>query len=263
MDQGRSPSGLALEPIERLEQLDVDTFIERYYEQRPLVFGNYAAQWRCCNHWDVDYFRRRVGSRTVQLWGNERGIYNFRDSPECGAVQKLAVPFSLALDRISNPDAGRRYYIKQPVIMEFPELLEDLHLPHFIPQRQDLRTLNLWLGADHTVSSLHYDLPQNFLVVVRGSKQFLMASPADTPLLYQNSGEKFPQMSRCNLENYDEHLFPDVKRVRFGAAELSAGDMIYIPSRWWHHVTSWGFNIALSFSWERRAGAMNRPAMQS
>jgi len=261
MTDGSSISALARKPIDRLEQLDVDTYFSRYHDKRPFVFGNYAAKWRCFEHWNIEYFRKRVGSRTVLLWSNERGVYNFRDSPESGAVQKLTVPFSLALDRIANPDAGRRYYIKQPLIMEFPELLEDLVLPHFIPQKHDLRTLNLWMGADHTVSSLHYDLPQNFLVLLRGTKQFLMCSPADSPLLYQNSGEKFPQMSRCNLENYDERLFPDVRRVEFGSAELSAGDMIYIPSRWWHHVTSWGFNIALSFSWEQRAGLGMQPAM--
>jgi hypothetical protein len=95
---------------------------------------------------------------------------------------------------------------------------------------------------------LHFDLTENFLVVLRGTKRVLLFAPSESRHLYPFPvTAKTPHMSHVDPIAPDLAAFPDYAQARGVEVELAAGEMLYVPAFWWHHVRSYGLNIALNF----------------
>ena len=125
----------------------------------------------------------------------------------------------------------------------------------------------LWMSTHCTVGPLHYDEQENLHAVVRGAKRFELFHPsAGAAQLYDGT----PMRTMYHLWRWDNasrrgHLHaldpltappahqpfspvsvrrPDARRhPRFGGAkrlecEVKAGEVLYVPSYWWHEVTS-------------------------
>jgi hypothetical protein len=71
-----------------------------------------------------------------------------------------------------------------------------------------------------------------------------------------------PPLSLVNPEAPDLDKFPRFRRALAAAstAYLSAGDAIFIPKYWWHHVTSLErFNVLINYWWGNDAKGLERP----
>lgn len=131
--------------------------------------------------------------------------------------------------------------------------------------------INLWIGNERSVSSMHKDHYENLFYVCSGQKEFLLCPPADTLYLRE---EDFVTGSFCPLrKNADKSagssrhqswvvvacddttkwIEPDLNKFiteQSSGSEfpllsnahpikvlLSEGEMLYIPSLWYHRVT--------------------------
>jgi hypothetical protein len=110
----------------------------------------------------------------------------------------------------------------------------------------------LWIGNASQVAS-HFDMSDNFAVVVRGERRFTLFPPEATPDLYV--GPLNITIAGQPVSMVDP-LAPDLERYpRFARASESAlqatlqpGDALYIPALWWHHVEANGpFNILVNY----------------
>lgn len=101
--------------------------------------------------------------------------------------------------------------------------------------------VSLWLG-NRTKTAAHWDLPQNLACVVAGRRRFtlfpidqianLYVGPLDFTLAGQPS-------SLVDVEDPDFKRFPRAREAMAAARSvvLEPGDVLYIPSLWWHAVT--------------------------
>jgi len=102
-----------------------------------------------------------------------------------------------------------------------------------------VQRLYLFAGLGGTVYHCHYDLQPNLHVQLTGRKRFILFPPDDWPNLYP-----FPvhhdldRRSMVNLDSPDSDRFPNWKKARGHLVELCAGEALYIPPYWWHHVQS-------------------------
>ena len=121
-----------------------------------------------------------------------------------------------------------------------------------------LEAVNIWIGDGRSVSSVHKDPFENFYCVVRGSKKVVLLPPTDAPYLGE---KKFRQATyhqpkpgdpfEIRLDDTDslvpwcevDPLHPDLEKFpEFAHAspvsvDVHAGDMLYIPSLWYHRVS--------------------------
>lgn len=100
----------------------------------------------------------------------------------------------------------------------------------------------LWLGNEGIVNT-HYDGVDNLACVVAGRRRFTLFPPEQTANLYPGPINFTPAgapTSLVNLDAPDLQRFPLFEQALAGAysAELEAGDAIFIPMLWWHHVES-------------------------
>jgi hypothetical protein len=117
----------------------------------------------------------------------------------------------------------------------------------------------IWLGNSITTPT-HLDEWHNIGCVVAGRRRFTVFPPEQIANLYIGPLDFAPTgapMSLVPLHAPDFARFPKFKEALGAAqnAELRAGDAIYIPPLWWHHVESLEpFNVLVNYWWHALPG---------
>jgi hypothetical protein len=110
---------------------------------------------------------------------------------------------------------------------------------------------NIWIGDDRAISSTHKDPYENIYCVVSGSKQFTLLPPTDTCFLYRRMYKSAKYNQDFNIieldyelpwvsvdpEFPDYNLFPLFKHASPIQLTLEKGDILYLPSLWYHKVS--------------------------
>lgn len=131
------------------------------------------------------------------------------------------------------------------ISIQFPELYGDLKIPSlFHPTnffssvfRITSPRLQLWT---------HYDTCDNILIQVRGRKRIIFFPPSEALNLYLD-GDKSRVL---NIDNPDLTLYPKFKSVRRLETILEEGDVVFIPSLWFHNVVALNFSISVNVFWK-------------
>ena len=121
-----------------------------------------------------------------------------------------------------------------------PGIVPDLPMP--LVRDDQERLTSLWIG-NRSRTAAHYDRPHNLACVVSGERRFLLF-PTDQirnlyigPVDFTIAGQA---ISLVDCENPDLERFPKYREALEAAevAVLCPGDVLYIPSLWWHYVSS-------------------------
>ncbi|ROQ21130.1 cupin-like protein [Marinimicrobium koreense] len=137
-------------------------------------------------------------------------------------------------------------------------------IPHTLPGLERDNTMNLvdervppniWIGNRTTIPT-HYDVSDNLACVVAGRRRFTLFPPEQVRNLYVGPIDFTPAGQPISLvDPYQPDLerFPKFAEAMPTArvAELEPGDVLYIPSLWWHQVESLArFNVLINYWWE-------------
>jgi len=122
---------------------------------------------------------------------------------------------------------------------------EDFEMPPFMAFHE-LDERNFWVGPGGIISRLHHDSSENILAMVAGSKRCVLFPPSSKKM-YGYQIKTRGHFSQVNIDNWDKVRFPDFPINESIVCEVHAGDMLFIPSHWWHQIYSTGRNIALNF----------------
>lgn len=151
-----------------------------------------------------------------------------------------------------NAGAWTAYAGGIPVPKVLPRLTAELPPPLLDPDREML--VSLWLGG-RTRTAAHWDVPQNLACVVAGRRRFTLFPPDQVanlyvgPLDFTLAGQP---ISLVDITAPDLESHPRFREAMAAAvvADLEPGDVLYVPSLWWHHVESLdGFGAMVNFWW--------------
>ena len=129
---------------------------------------------------------------------------------------------------------------------------------------EDQYRAGLWIGNKIQVP-LHNDFPNNVACVIGGRRKFTLIPPNQFENLYVGPIDFTPAgraVSMVDLQNPDLDKYPKfaVALEHALTAELSPGDIIYIPSMWWHAVEGLDdFNVMLNFWWRENPTFLGGP----
>ena len=124
--------------------------------------------------------------------------------------------------------------------------------------------VSLWLGNRSRVAA-HYDLPDNLAVVAAGRRRFTLFPPEQLHNLYMGPLDPTPAGQPISLVDFTA---PDFERFpRFAqaleagqVAELEAGDAIFIPSMWFHHIEGLSpVNLLINAWWRQTPAHVDSP----
>lgn len=235
-------------PIPRVYAPDLRTFQTTILPAaRPVVIEGALNHWPALAHWTPDYFAQRFGDRMVPVYKTKHGHTLFNAQQGLQSDSQTFASFIRQITSDSPNDVQTR--IRCPLLDALPEAKEDFTVPPYCADGKKLQ-VNLWFSGAPTITRLHFDLPQNLLAQVYGQKRFLLFSPAARPWVYPCSlRSSTPQFSEVDLMHTDLQKFPKLVHAQAYEALLSPGDLLFIPSRWWHHADSAEITLSLSFWW--------------
>lgn len=124
--------------------------------------------------------------------------------------------------------------------------------------------VSIWMGNKSRIPA-HYDLPDNIACSVVGRRRFTLFPPDQLKNLYPGPLDWAPGGQSISLVDFHK---PDLQKYpKFELAlqtamvtELAAGDALFIPSMWWHHVESLdSFNVLVNYWWRQSPSYMSTP----
>ena len=125
--------------------------------------------------------------------------------------------------------------------------------------------VSLWIGNRSRIPA-HYDLPDNLACVAAGRRRFTLFPPEQLKNLYVGPLDFTPAgqaVSMVDFASPDLDKFPKfaIAQAHAQGAELQAGDALFIPSMWWHHVEALdSFNVLVNYWWRQSPDYMDTPA---
>eukprot|EP01083_Nonionella_stella_P070432 188427_1 len=224
------------------------------------------------------------GVEDVERWEAESDVSTSHIPPE--VAEQLVVTdrvvvrpahasmrFGDALDRIQNPKSGDQasYYVEYTSLKgSFPQMLADFPSPSFADGLK-LEHTNIWLGG-HTLGKLHFDPFDNLMGMVKGSKTFDVFPPhhnedlyeghiREAELSYDQESGTFSRhklqtstamvmspvdMSRSDQDSERFPRFTQALRQKI-TCTVEEGDLLFLPSYWWHEVRSRPGESGLTF----------------
>ncbi|XP_077978121.1 bifunctional peptidase and (3S)-lysyl hydroxylase Jmjd7-like [Glandiceps talaboti] len=243
---------------------------------RPVIIEGAIDDWPALKKWqNLHYLRNKIGEKEVSVAVTPNGyadaVYkNYFVMPE-----ERQMKFSTFLDIIEKKiDSKRVFYVQKQnsnLTTEFQELICDVG--EDIPWAteafgKDPDAVNFWIGEEKAVTSMHKDHYENLYCVVRGQKHFILLPPTDLPYIpygmYQAAVFKensitgdfeiiedhtTGQVPWIPLDPLDPDLdkYPQYAKARPIYCTVKAGQTLYLPSLWFHHVRQSQGCIAVNF----------------
>ena len=135
------------------------------------------------------------------------------------------------------------------------ELCDDIDIPDYCYLDLDgdctSIEINGWFGPAGTVSPLHEDPKHNLLCQVFGEKYVKLYPATQTMHLYPNSSTMFKNTSKIDVLNPDLNQFPQFIDAEGFDGIINEGDVLFIPAKCWHYVTSLSASFSVNFWWSK------------
>ena len=238
-------------PIERRSNLSAEAFFSEYaLKNQPVIITDALKNWPALSRWTPQFFSDRYTEKMVK----------FRNGSE--------LPMATFIDKVmhSSPEAPAPYWTNAPVQEHFPELMADIdpNLPYFKPNwaeryfihpgmRSTLKRgsmIEIYIGGNGgAFPVVHWDglSTHAFLMQIYGRKRYYAWSPEDSAFMYPEGDP--PNLSPVrDVENPDLEKYPLFAKARLTTFILEPGEMLFVPSRWWHTAKMLTPSITLSIN---------------
>jgi len=234
--------------IDRREELSYKEFEEGYlYANRPVVVRGALRKWRALSRWTPEFFKTEFGGMKFSIADHEKGQPDYRGD---GGTEYTMAQF---IDRVlSSTDENPAPYFRNKKMYDlFPSLKQDIEplpeycFPNWLAEchlvkhvREALNraaAMELYIGGQGgAFPVLHYDGigTHAFLMQIYGRKKFIIFPPSQ-------AGHLYPWPEKQNFSQIDIDK-PDLKRFPLYANAvpttfvLEPGELLFVPSHWWH-----------------------------
>jgi hypothetical protein len=261
---GLRPDGVSYEELMRAEA--------------PVILKGLAADWplvragRQSPECAMEYLKSFYGGKKIISYTGEPGIQGrfFYNEDLTGLnFETEWVHLDEFLERIRAHIGDRQapsFYIGSTTVDTYLPGLRtenDLLLNDEMFRRNKV-LVSIWLG-NRTVASAHYDLSNNIACCAVGRRRFTLFPPEQIGNLYPGPLEPTPGGQVVSMVDFNRPDFEKYPRFRdaIGAgqvAEMEAGDVLFYPAMWWHHVEALDeFNVLINYWWNTSPEYMDTP----
>lgn len=225
-----------MKEVERRGKISHRAFLREFgLPGKPVVLTEATKGWKALG-WTPEMLKTRYGDRVV-------------DITPSASLEEATLKMTLAeyVDYLAEPDSRLLYLTSCNFRDVCPELLNDFQIPIYfrddwlqlIEPEQQFDMLWLFLGPADAGFRLHVDigLTSAWNVQLTGKKRWLLFPPDQADYLYQGEVDAFaPDLAE----------FPDFAKAQPLECIVSAGEMIFTPSGWWHQTKNLETGLAIT-----------------
>jgi hypothetical protein len=238
-------------------------------QYQPVVLKNFASDWEIVlksqqSLLDVasylKKFEQNQSLNLVTLPESTLGRMFYSEDLSAMNFTVTKATLSNSIDQMLNQQRTSRHCLQSLSIKQILPVLASQLPNKLLPHAQPF----LWVGNNVTVAP-HFDEANNIAVVAAGKRRFTLFPPEQVKHLYIGPLDFSPAgqpISLVNLRAPDLDKFPLYPKAYAAAlsVELEAGDAIYIPTPWWHHVESLSpFNVLVNYWWSENQVSSQLP----
>jgi|KBSSwiStaDraftv2_1062776.scaffolds.fasta_scaffold102627_2 hypothetical protein len=250
--------------IERRANLSYEEFARDYlYASKPVVVTDILSRWKALLRWTPEFFKREFGDMKFTIEEDLRRKVGYKDTN--GKVEYTMARF---IDRVlESSDENPAPYFRNRVLHElFPSLKQDIEplpeyfLPNWLPESYLVNyvgqvlnrgaAIEIYIGGKGgAFPVLHYDGAGThaFLMQVYGRKQFIIYPPDQEPFLYPSpEKENFSMIN--SIDKPDLERFPLFAKADPTKFVLEPGELLFVPSHWWHTTKMLTASISISIN---------------
>jgi len=222
---------MKLKPVERIETVQKADFIAQYKKQKkPVVITQLTKDWVARKKWDIEYIKEVAGDHTVPL-------YDSKPSTDKKHQHAPAAQMKLKsyLELLAQGENNLRMFFYN-ILAEVPQLTKDFSYPD-IGLALFKKLPVLFVGGKGAKVQMHFDIDMADILLCHfgGKKRIMLFSPEQTKYIYRVPFS-FSSLHKIDYENPDYETYPALKNLHGEIAELNHGDVIYIPSGYWHYI---------------------------
>lgn len=196
---------------------------------KPVILEGLVDEWKAKKMWNLSFFKENYGQKIIPV-------------TQCDKTNQIVEMRLLDYIKVleSKKIENKELYLRNwSFTKENPELLEYYHVPDHFNQNwlsylsEEFLTPPRWilLGPKNTYTPLHQDvfMTHSWNALLIGKKQWFLFEPT-------HYIEKRGKIIR-NPETKNEACYYAIQKP---------GDILFIPSGWWHHVKNKELSLALS-----------------
>jgi len=234
-----------MQDFPQVRRVAAELATEAIRSDQPVIITGGLGDWPALSGWSFERLLREHGDWVVP-------VSVFRQSPLY--PDKETCRISELIPRISPFPSLPLHYLQQVPLEDWPRALaEEIGPPPGLVPGAPV-DVYLWCGPHGASSPLHYDTRDNLHALLRGYKRFLLFPPEQSPLLYPRAEPGEQHLSRIDVERVDWRAFPQFRSARGLRCVLGPGEVLYLPTRWWHQVHLWAPSISVNFWWTKESG---------
>jgi hypothetical protein len=186
--------------------------------------------------------RRKVGHVEIEL----QPLWNPKTDRRTDHSTRM--PFAAYLDQLENPaEPGKPRYMNGCARMFDPgpdSLLEDVIVfPKFLHNPPEPSRIKLIYGAENALTPLHQDECNLLFAQVKGRKRFLLVPHYQLQQVYDNATYHCP----VHMEEPDYERFPLLRDATIYDVTVHPGEVLFLPTAWYHWVRSLDETVSLVF----------------
>lgn len=165
------------------------------------------------------------------------------------------------IDAVENEPDPPPIYLASIDVHDF---FDGLHEANHVDLGERDCLASIWIGTRTRIAA-HNDFPRNLACVAVGRRRFTLFPPEQFRNLYLGPIDNTPAgraVSMVDLLKPDFAAHPRFREALRHAqtVELKAGDALYIPSMWYHHVEGLErFNILVNYWWRETPKWLGQP----
>lgn len=231
--------------IDRIPLPTKKVFNQNYAASKPVIFTNAMEDWQALHTWTPSYFKENFGDMEALVQVKEE-ITGTDYGPV--STDHISMPLAEYIDKITNDPTYTGYLAQYPLFIRKPELLGHFRFPDLYWMKP-FTQIEFYLAPGNSKSKLHFDAMDNFFTQIYGRKKIVLISPKFSESCYPVNVTWDDGYSKIDVENPDYDTYPQFKEVERIETVLEPGEMLYIPTQWWHDIRSQGISINVNMWW--------------
>lgn len=182
------------------------------------------------------------------LGGGDDKTNNDEDSEE--SKEKKYYYFRLNADLRSAREASPSQFIYDELSIFDPRKRRDSEF-YIVDPKQE-RGINCRFGMRGVTAVNHFDMSRNMIAIFGGERRYVLGHPSQcNKMALYPKGHPSVRHSSLDWSNpleWDEH--PQFKEAEVNEVVLHAGDVLYLPTNWFHYIV----NLSLNYQCNARSG---------
>ena len=246
----------------------------------PCILIGAMEDWPAMKRWNRHYLKSKLKSTEVSVNITPNGLGDaILDGNKFVMPMQLNMKFESFVNEFEESKESRVLYLSHQndsFRTQFKALSDDVpDTIHFATEAFGTKpdAVNLWIGDERSVTSLHKDHYENMYAVISGEKHFTLLPPSDVFGLYER---EFPSYQYANVKSHEDYKIvssdfktswipvdpkkPDLEQYPLYAytspmeCVVRSGEMLYLPAMWYHRVAQKGFTIAVNYWYDMHFG---------